>query len=775
MIPSLIPSLYPSLIPSVKPSIEPSNTPSDVPSISNYPSISSLPSLLPTLMPSDIPSNYPSMSPSRTSWQAGWCESSAGVDQNGTMHEVFVDQDSSSEIFLSDCLDKCRGIRGHTGCEASLGSFKHCYVHMEPVVQGSGEGSNVVCLPESVTVDCSGGANLEIMITLDNHTAETSWTFQRNSTNIASISEGQYSTNLNGTSLYDYYCIEAGVEYTWVISDSSGDGICCDYGSGKYELKLNGHEIASGSDFGFFANYSVNSRRIDATSCKTGYRPCLDMAKNGIAEIKANSCNGGGYASCANSGSYSGFASIEEGSCNGGIRTCFSNGVLGIGIIGKNSCNSNSTSFADTTCFDNGVLNKEGRIGNGSCNAINACNNNKGTIADGCCNYNGACNENSGVIEAGTTLCDYRISSSPSLLPTLMPSDTPSNYPSMSPSRTSWQAGWCESSAGVDQNGTMHEVFVDQDSSSEIFLSDCLDKCRGIRGHTGCEASLGSFKHCYVHMEPVVQGSGEGSNVVCLPESVTVDCSGGANLEIMITLDNHTAETSWTFQRNSTNIASISEGQYSTNLNGTSLYDYYCIEAGVEYTWVISDSSGDGICCDYGSGKYELKLNGHEIASGSDFGFFANYSVNSRRIDATSCKTGYRPCLDMAKNGIAEIKANSCNGGGYASCANSGSYSGFASIEEGSCNGGIRTCFSNGVLGIGIIGKNSCNSNSTSFADTTCFDNGVLNKEGRIGNGSCNAINACNNNKGTIADGCCNYNGACNENSGVIEAGSTLC
>ena len=356
-------------------------------------------------MPSDIPSYYPSISPSRTPWQTGWCESSPGVDQNGLMYEVLVEQDSSTEIFLSSCFDKCKSIRGHTGCEASIGSFKHCYVHMEPVVQGSGQGSDVVCLPESVTVDCSAGVNLEIMVTLDSHTAETSWTFSRNSTNIVSIPEGAYGTNLNGITLYDYYCLAAEVEYTWSISDSSGDGLCCAYGSGKYELKLNGYEIASGSDFGDFATHSVNSRKIDTTSCASGYAPCTEVGLNfGVIDIKPNSCNSGLYASCAKSGD-SGFAVIGEGSCNGGVRTCYGNGYQGYGIIGNGSCTSTSNNGNILTCLDNGTVKRSGIIGHNACNGNDACNYNTGTISDGCCNYDGACNDNTDVIETGHAKC----------------------------------------------------------------------------------------------------------------------------------------------------------------------------------------------------------------------------------------------------------------------------------------------------------------------------------------------------------------------------------
>merc|ERR1711923_410026 len=44
-------------------------------------------------------------------------------------------------------------------------------------------------------------------------------------------------------------CLETD-EYTFYITDTYGDGICCSYGNGGYKIKVNGEEVVSGGEFG---------------------------------------------------------------------------------------------------------------------------------------------------------------------------------------------------------------------------------------------------------------------------------------------------------------------------------------------------------------------------------------------------------------------------------------------------------------------------------------------------------------------------------------------
>merc|ERR1712039_899889 len=46
-----------------------------------------------------------------------------------------------------------------------------------------------------------------------------------------------------------WQCFSSG-SYTFTITDSYGDGICCSYGNGGYSVKVNDQQVASGGQFG---------------------------------------------------------------------------------------------------------------------------------------------------------------------------------------------------------------------------------------------------------------------------------------------------------------------------------------------------------------------------------------------------------------------------------------------------------------------------------------------------------------------------------------------
>merc|ERR1712072_1533002 len=48
---------------------------------------------------------------------------------------------------------------------------------------------------------------------------------------------------------HDSYCLEDNTCYTFTITDTYGDGICCSYGQGYYKGMLEGSEIFSGGEF----------------------------------------------------------------------------------------------------------------------------------------------------------------------------------------------------------------------------------------------------------------------------------------------------------------------------------------------------------------------------------------------------------------------------------------------------------------------------------------------------------------------------------------------
>ena len=88
----------------------------------------------------------------------------------------------------------------------------------------------------------------EINIVTDDYPAETSWSLYTSSGGyIDGIVTGELTTA--GLSYSWDIQLDDG-DYVFTIYDAWGDGICCNYGSGLYNLSLNGDIIASGGQFG---------------------------------------------------------------------------------------------------------------------------------------------------------------------------------------------------------------------------------------------------------------------------------------------------------------------------------------------------------------------------------------------------------------------------------------------------------------------------------------------------------------------------------------------
>ena len=91
----------------------------------------------------------------------------------------------------------------------------------------------------------SGAASgFTVSITLDNYPEETSWEIQDNSGNIIASGSGY-----TGGTVSTDVCVAAGC-YEFTINDEFGDGICCLYGDGFYEvINSNGATVAQGGEF----------------------------------------------------------------------------------------------------------------------------------------------------------------------------------------------------------------------------------------------------------------------------------------------------------------------------------------------------------------------------------------------------------------------------------------------------------------------------------------------------------------------------------------------
>ena len=96
--------------------------------------------------------------------------------------------------------------------------------------------------------NCEVG-DIYLTITFDNYPEETAWTLKNSGgTTVASASYS--NANPDGSTINETFTGLAVDDYTFTITDSYGDGICCSYGSGSYTLSSDAGTIVSGGSFG---------------------------------------------------------------------------------------------------------------------------------------------------------------------------------------------------------------------------------------------------------------------------------------------------------------------------------------------------------------------------------------------------------------------------------------------------------------------------------------------------------------------------------------------
>ena len=100
---------------------------------------------------------------------------------------------------------------------------------------GGGGGNPPTCSDNEVV----------LTLVLDNYASETSWSLTNASGQTVASGSGYTA---NGSTVTETFCLPDGC-YDFTINDSYGDGICCAYGNGSYDLSSGGTSLASGGQF----------------------------------------------------------------------------------------------------------------------------------------------------------------------------------------------------------------------------------------------------------------------------------------------------------------------------------------------------------------------------------------------------------------------------------------------------------------------------------------------------------------------------------------------
>ena len=103
---------------------------------------------------------------------------------------------------------------------------------------------------------------LSIELLTDDYGQETHWQLT-DGTGSTRATGGDFDSN---TSYADNLCLEPGL-YTFSITDSYGDGLCCNYGNGFYRLRLNAQTVASGGQFTHRAQEEITLSDNNPNAC----------------------------------------------------------------------------------------------------------------------------------------------------------------------------------------------------------------------------------------------------------------------------------------------------------------------------------------------------------------------------------------------------------------------------------------------------------------------------------------------------------------------------
>ena len=159
--------------------------------------------------------------------------------------------DDCMNLFTDGQTSRMRALFDSGGFRASLLNSDGCGTPAEPTcndgIQNQGE-TGIDCGGPCAAI-CPPCQDVTMTIVLDNYPEETSWTITDAGGGVVA-SGGTYDSQPDGSTVVESACLTEGC-YTLTISDTFGDGICCDYGTGSYTLtSSDGTVLASGGEFG---------------------------------------------------------------------------------------------------------------------------------------------------------------------------------------------------------------------------------------------------------------------------------------------------------------------------------------------------------------------------------------------------------------------------------------------------------------------------------------------------------------------------------------------
>lgn len=104
--------------------------------------------------------------------------------------------------------------------------------------------------PAPTPCPASSTATVDVQINTDNYPSETGFTLMNmcTSTMVGEMVAGTYTAA--GAAYTESYCVPENTQFSFTITDTYGDGICCGYGTGSYSIYYSSSGETKGSPSG---------------------------------------------------------------------------------------------------------------------------------------------------------------------------------------------------------------------------------------------------------------------------------------------------------------------------------------------------------------------------------------------------------------------------------------------------------------------------------------------------------------------------------------------
>jgi hypothetical protein len=434
--------------------------------------------------------------------------------------------------------------------------------------------------------------------------------------------------------------------YLFELRDSASDGICCGWGIGGYEVKVDGTVVATGGEYGPSKLETIIVGPVDPPSDdlvevtvrvkhdnypgETGWE-MLDTTTNAVLinQVQGTVTSRGQVVTKSVLVSPGEYAFHITDTFSDGVCCSYGEGLYEV-LVGNTVVASGgdfgAESFETFTVLGS-IVNTPSPTGNS--------------------NWVPTLRPTGRPSSSPTTFPTKAPTIAPTDTPTVAPTKQPSAYPSAAPTGEEsnidnnylieievvhddypWETSWTltkpdgvnEVLASQAQGSIVTKGYVTNialNLSSGAYLFELRDSASdGIC----CGWGIGGYE---VKVDGTVVATGGEYGPSKLETIIVgpVDPPSDDLVEVTVRVkhDNYPGETGWEMLDTTTNAVLINQVQGTVTSRGQVVTKSVLVSPG-EYAFHITDTFSDGVCCSYGEGLYEVLVGNTVVASGGDFG-----------------------------------------------------------------------------------------------------------------------------------------------------------